>query len=103
MKLYTEDAIIEQLANGNKLRKIKRNIEINLEKKTKTEKVEGEFAELVLPDITDTVICRDAETWYSEYISEFTTITIIGRDGRIATLPYSAKDRLTEIINIFNT
>lgn len=102
-KLNTEDAIIEQLANGNKLRRIRKNIEINLENKTKVETVEGEFAELVLPDITDAESYREAETWYESYIGEFTSITVIGRSGRLATLPYSAKDKLSEIVRIFNT
>lgn len=102
-KLTTEDAIIEQLATGNKLRKLHKNITIDLTRKTKTEEVEGTFASINIPDGTDKDAYKEAESWYRQYIGGYTTITVIGRHGQIATVPYGAKNRLDDIIRIFNT
>lgn len=43
-----------------------------------------------------------ARAWLDKYTPDYTTISIKGRGGMLATLPYSQKDMLPKILGIFN-
>lgn len=98
--LTDKDSILEQLANGNKLTSYKRIITIDLRANTKTETYQATVERLVMPnqDADDEM----ARAWLEKYTADYTTITIKGRGGMLATLPYAQKDMLPRIIGLFN-
>lgn len=103
-KLFTLDAVAEQLALGNKLHSFQRIIEVDLDSKTKTEKVVATVDKFMLAvDLSDLPYKDAADEWMNTYLESFTRIEIKGRYGRFATLPYSQKDTLMpQIIKLFN-
>lgn len=98
--LTDKDSILEQLANGNKLTTYRRVITIDLTANTKTETYQATVEKLIMPqaDADDEL----ARAWLDKYTPDYTTISIKGRGGMLATLPYSQKDMLPKILGIFN-
>lgn len=87
--LTDKDSILEQLANGNKLTSYRRVITIDLTTNTKEETYQATVDKLIMPnqDADDEL----ARAWLDKYTPDYTTISIKGRGGMLATLPYSQK------------
>lgn len=105
VNLNSIESVKEQLAQGNKLISLKREIIIDLAARTKGERVRASVQRLMMPNLDDEPQYQeDAENWLETYLPNFTTITIKGRGGQIASLPYTQKDKmLDKIIKIFNS
>lgn len=106
MDLYTLDAIREQLALGNKLTALRRVITIDLATRSKTETVTAKVERIMLPQDPGTPPPFEAEAaaWLDFHLGDYTTITVKGRGGALATLPYCKKDTmLPRIVSIFNS
>lgn len=102
MTLNNEESILEQLSYGNKAQSLACYIIIDLVKHTKEEKYKAEFAKVMLPD-GEAPYKEQAEKWWNEYKNDYTTITIKGKQGQVASLPYERKNDLEKIIRLFNT
>lgn len=106
MDLYTLAAIQEQLALGNKLTALRRVITIDLATRSKTETVTAKVERVMLPKDPAAPPPYEAEAagWLDAHLGDYTSITVKGRGGALATLPYSKKDTmLPRIVSIFNS
>lgn len=102
MTLNTENAILEQLALGNKATRLQKRVLIDLQQHTKEESIEADFPRILIKD-GDAPFQKDAEEWIDTYLPEYTSIIVKGKGGQVATLPYCEKDKLSQIISLFNT
>lgn len=103
--IVTVDALVEQLALGNKIETIKRTITVDLPRKTKRERLEARFKKLLIPsEAVNPLYEKEARQWVESFLDDYTIIEVVGQLGKRASLPYKQKDKyLPEIIRIFNT
>lgn len=62
----------------------------------------AQVEKLIMPKLDDSADEEMAQIWIDEYTNDYTTIQIIGRGGKVATLPYNQKDLLPRVLSIFN-
>lgn len=106
MELYTLDAIREQLALGNKLTALRRVITIDLARQTKGETITAKIERVMLPQDPAAPLPyeHEAAAWLDAHLGDYTSITVKGRGGAVATLPYNKKDTmLPRIVSLFNS
>lgn len=103
MTLTNEEAIIEQLALGNKATSIRYQVTVDLSKRQRTEAIRAEFPDLKLVNESAGNYESEAREWLGMWKKTQGSIIIIGRQGQVATVPYSRKDNdLQRIINEMN-
>lgn len=89
---------------GNKLKSLRRRIIIDLEKRSKIEIIRAVVDKVRFGNLNGNEYEEEADEWLEKYLPNFTTITVQGKGGKIATLPYTEKEKmLDKIISIFNS
>lgn len=103
MIITEEEAIVEQLARGNKCQSLDYHVHVDLKTGKKTETIRADFERLLLPEESDPIYMDDALNWLEEYKVHSGVIYIRGRHGQIASVPYCRKDiDLPKVMEVFN-
>lgn len=105
VNLKTMESVEEQLALGNKLTSLNRRLVIDLSTQSKEEIVEASVDKLMMSNLDkEPPYSEEAKIWLEEFLPDFTTIVVRGKNGQVARVPYKQKDTtLPKIIQIFNS